>query len=124
MKNTWKELLEEEKEKEYFKKLEEFLDKEYVQYDKIIHQGSFNVTDTKLGKINFDDVYDGSSYDKENQKDGNDDGQSSDGSTTSKGLDGWSFNLISRDNITDFQIGSNYTIENEDVKDKNDSRGT
>ena len=94
-----------------------FLDKEYVQYDKIIHQGSFNVTDTKLGKINFDDVYDGSSYDKGNQKDGNDDGQSSDGSTTSKGLDGWSFNLISRDNITDFQIGSNYTIESEDVKD-------
>ena len=29
MKDTWKELLEEEKEKEYFKKLEEFLDKEY-----------------------------------------------------------------------------------------------
>lgn len=94
-----------------------FLDKEYVQYDKIIHQGDFNITDTKLGKINFDDVYDGSSYDKENQKDGNDDGESSDGSPTSKGFDGWSFNLISRDNITDFQIKSDYTINNTDVKD-------
>ena len=31
MKDTWKELLEEEKEKEYFKKLEEFLDKEYEE---------------------------------------------------------------------------------------------
>ena len=31
MTDTWKELLEEEKEKEYFKKLEEFLDKEYEE---------------------------------------------------------------------------------------------
>ena len=31
MTDTWKKLLEEEKEKEYFKKLEEFLDKEYEE---------------------------------------------------------------------------------------------
>ena len=31
MKDTWKELLKEEKEKDYFKKLEEFLDKEYKE---------------------------------------------------------------------------------------------
>ena len=46
MKDTWKELLEEEKEKEYFKKLEEFLDKEYETIDIYPERGNiYNALD-------------------------------------------------------------------------------
>ena len=95
-----------------------FLNKEYVTYDKIIQQGNFNVVDRKYGKINFDDVYDGSSFNKGKQKEGNDDGHTSDGSPTSRGYDGWSLNIISRDNILSFDSKKDFEIDSANIKDR------
>ena len=95
-----------------------FLNKEYLVYDKIIQQGNFKVTDRKYGKINYDDVYDGSSFNKDKQKEGNDDGQTSDGSPKSRGYDGWSLNIISRDNILSFESKSDFEINTTNIKEK------
>ena len=95
-----------------------FQGKEYVTYDKIIQQGNYNVVDRKLGKINFDDVYDGSSYQSKYQKEGNDDGHESDGSPTSRGYDGWSFNMISRDNIVSYKQKTSFEIDKSKINDR------
>ena len=95
-----------------------FLNKEYLIYDKIIQQGNFKVTDRKYGKVNFDDVYDGSSFNSKKQKEGNDDGHTSDGSPKSRGYDGWSLNIISRDNILSFENKKDFEINNTNIKEK------
>ena len=95
-----------------------FRNKEYVTYDKLIHQGNFNVIDKKYGKINYDDVYDGSSFNKDKQKEGNDDGYTSDGSPKSRGYDGWSFNVISRDSILSFDSNKEFEINSTNIKDR------
>lgn len=84
-----------------------FENKEYTVYDELIQEGNYKVIDTKYGKINYDDVYDGSSYNGKRHKGGNDDGHDADGSPTSRGFDGWSLNVITRDNIVSYE-----TIEN------------
>lgn len=93
-----------------------FNQKEYASYDKLILEGNFNIKTRKYGKINYDDVYDGTSW-NDKQKKGNDDGHSSDGSPTSRGLDGWSFNLISRDNILDYQSKPEFEIDRKNIKE-------
>lgn len=95
-----------------------FLDKEYVTYDRILHQGNFKSIDKKYGKVNYDDVYDGSSFNKDRQKEGNDDGQPSDGSPTSKGYDGWSFNLITRDSILTYEDKKEFEIASDEIQDR------
>ena len=95
-----------------------FRNKEYVTYDKLIHQGNFNVIDKKYGKINYDDVYDGSSFNSKKQKEGNDDGHTSDGSPKSRGYDGWSFNVISRDSILSFDSNKEFEINSTNIKDR------
>lgn len=80
-----------------------FKGKESTEYDDLIIQGNYTIEDRKLGKINYDDVYEGSSFDSKHHKAGNDDGGDPDGAPDSKGLDGWSFNLITRDNIVKYQ---------------------
>ena len=95
-----------------------FRNKEYVTYDKLIHQGNFNVIDKKYGKINYDDVYDGSSFNSKKQKEDNDDGETADGSPTSKGYDGWSFNIISRDSILSFDSNKEFEINSTNIKDR------
>ena len=94
-----------------------FNQKEYVVFDKIIQEGNYKVTTKKYGKINYDDVYDGSSYNKKNHKEGNDDGHDTDGDPTSRGYDGWSFNLITRDNIVDFEAKKDFVLNKEDIKE-------
>ena len=87
-----------------------FHDREYFNYDEIIQEGNYNIVKRKYGKVNYDDVQDGSSYNSKRQKDGNDDGQSADGSPTSRGLDGWSFNLITRDNIVEYESKNTFNF--------------
>lgn len=58
-----------------------FNEKEYTQYDRIIQEGTFDVIDKKYGKVNYDDVFDGTSFNSSKQKDGNDDGHGRDGLT-------------------------------------------
>ncbi len=95
-----------------------FNNKEYVNYDKIIQQGNFNVIDRKLGKVNYDDVYDGTSFNKDKQIEGNDDGYAPDGSPTERGLDGWSFNLITRDNIVSYEQKTSFEIDSTKINDR------
>jgi hypothetical protein len=95
-----------------------FNNKEYVNYDKIIQQGNFNLIDRKLGKVNYDDVYDGTSFNKDKQSKDNDDGHSPDGSPTERGLDGWSFNMISRDNIVSYKQKTSFEIESSNINDR------
>lgn len=80
-----------------------FNDKQYNSYDKIIQEGYFDIVERKYGKVNYDDVYDGSSYDKEHHSKHNDDAEAQDHSPTSRGLDGWSLSLITRDNIVEYK---------------------
>lgn len=95
-----------------------FQGKEYVNYDKIIQQGNYNIIDKKLGKINYDDVYNGSSYQSKYQKEGNDDGHDSDGSPTSRGYDGWSLNVITRDNIVSYKQKNSFEIDSTKINDR------
>lgn len=95
-----------------------FNDKEYVIYDEIIQQGNFKVNTTKLGKINYDDVYDGTSYNAKTQKSGNDDGHEEDNSPTSRGLDGWSLNVISRDSVVSYEKRNQFIIPSTNLKER------
>lgn len=95
-----------------------FQGKEYVNYDKIIQQGNYNIIDKKLGKINYDDVYNGSSYQSKYQRKGNDDGHDSDGSPTSRGYDGWSLNIITRDNIVSYKSKASFEINSTQINDR------
>lgn len=96
-----------------------FNGKEYTNYDNIICQGYFKAFNFKLGKINYDDVQAGSSFtDKMNKK--MDDGEDPDGSPTSRGLDGWSFNLITRDVIVDYftsNVSNSFNLGTQDLKE-------
>lgn len=97
-----------------------FNQKEYVKFDELIQEGNFKITSTQYGKINYNDVQDGTSYNpekpyKHHKK--NDDADPADGDPTSKGLDGWSLNLITRDSIVDFENKKNFTILGNEVKD-------
>ena len=94
-----------------------FKGREYPIFDRVIQEGNYKVVDRKLGKINYDDVYDGSAYNKKYHKDGNDDGHDADGSPTSRGYDGWSFNLITRDNIVSYDNKKEFTIDKTQIKD-------
>jgi hypothetical protein len=94
-----------------------FLNKEHTAFDEIIQQGTFTVRETKKGKINYNDVAEGSSFNSKTQKEGNDDGHGADGSPRSRGLDGWSLDIISRDNILDFEAKNDFTIPKESVKE-------
>lgn len=89
----------------------------YSEIDEIIHEGVFKISDRKIGKINYDDVHDGSSYIKSKQKKGNDDGHSPDGSPTSRGYDGWSLNIISRDNVVDYDQRNQIKIPKDDIEE-------
>src|SRR5699024_8183343 len=71
-----------------------FNNKEYFSYDEIIQQGNFKIEERKYGKITYNDVFDGSSYNSKYHDDGNDDGHEADGAPSSRGYDGWSLDII------------------------------
>lgn len=94
-----------------------FKDRKYTIYDEIIQQGNFKVTDVEYGKINYDDVYDGSSYDGSRQKGGNDDGHAPSKEAYTRGFDGFSFNAISRDSILEYEDKNTFTFGKTDIKE-------
>jgi hypothetical protein len=92
-----------------------FNGKEYTEYDELIHQGNFNVTQRNKSKIMYNDVLDGSSF-GEGQKEGNDDGKPADKQPRTRGYDGWSLTSINRDNILSFTPAKLFTITKAKVK--------
>lgn len=95
-----------------------FREKEYHTFDAIIHQGHFtlgngNELDQRVfSKVNTNDVFNGSSYNEEIHKkwkdDGNpfdypDDSGPVDGEVNTIGYDGWSIEIIFRDNLLYFK---------------------
>lgn len=93
-----------------------FNNREYTEYDEIIHQGNFDIIDRKKSKIIYNDVLDGSSYDG-GMKSGNDDGESADDQPRTRGFDGWSLTAINRDNITRFNGANSFNINEDKIKD-------
>lgn len=98
-----------------------FHQKEYTNFDQMICQGYFDRTRSLYSKVGYDDVMAGTSFNDKMHKQ-NDDADPADGSPTSKGLDGWSFNLITRDNIVDYFNMSNiytpFTLSGTDFKER------
>ena len=92
-----------------------FLNKRYLEIDTIVQQGNFDVIDRKYGKITYNDVYDGTSYNSKYQKGGNDDGDSEDNQPHTRGLDGWCLDVITRDNITEYKNKNSFTIVKDDI---------
>lgn len=95
-----------------------FKNTELNNFDEVIQEGNYIVDQRFYGKVTYNDVYDGTSYDGgDKHKDGNDDGHPADGEPDSRGLDGWSFDLISRDNIVNFKKSNEFTLSKEDIED-------
>lgn len=94
-----------------------FNNREYVTYDRLIQEGNYEIVERKYGKTGYDDVYDGSAYDGKYHKDGNHDGQPADGDPNGRGFDGWSFTLISRDNIVNFKASNSFNFSKTDLKE-------
>lgn len=84
-----------------------FNGREYVSYDSIIQQGNYTVEERKLGKINYGDIYDGTTYNS-----GRDRGRSG------KDEDGFSLDVITRDNILEFNADDSFQIPNTDIKER------
>lgn len=95
-----------------------FNDREYFVYDEIIQQGNFDVTERKYGKLYYNDVFDGSSYNSSRHKSGNDDGHDPDGLPRSRGFDGWSLDIISRDNIVSYKRKTDFSFTNDDIEER------
>ena len=94
-----------------------FNGKEYTNYDRLIQQGNYNIVDKKYGLLNYDDVYNGSSF-NDSQKYNNDDGNPADGSPNSLGYDGWSLNIITRDNIASYVLKNSFDFQSTDIKNR------
>lgn len=94
-----------------------FKEKKYFGYDEILQEGNFKVVDTKYGKVNFDDVHEGSAYDSDHFKSGSDDGSEPTQEAYTKGLDGFSINIISRDSIVEYENKKVLSIKKEDIDD-------
>lgn len=84
-----------------------FNDRKYVTYDELIHQGSFKIEDRKYGKITYNDVHEGTSWDPGVHK-----------SRSQTDEDGFSLDVISRDNILAFKKESVFNLKPEDLKEK------
>lgn len=95
-----------------------FNNHEYISYDKIIHQGNFNVTSRKMSKIRYNDILDGSSYNSKYHKSGNDDGHDADGNPNSRGYDGWSLACIVRDNMVNFSSARDFEVDSFNIKER------
>lgn len=84
-----------------------FNKKEYQYYDYLKQEGVFNIIKTNKSKIRYNDVLDGSSYNSDSHKRGNDDG---------RGLDGWCLSVIIRDNYTQFSRNTTFNLDTTDIE--------
>ncbi len=85
-----------------------FNKREYNSFDYIKQEGNFDIIDSKYSKTSYNDVYDGTSYDGDVHKSGNDDGGTS---------DGFSLTLILRDSILAYVIKTTFNILRSSVKE-------
>jgi len=98
-----------------------FNGREYTVYDGIRQEGVFETVRRNYGKFTFDDVFDGSTYDEKVSKEGsrNDDAAARDGSPVSPGMDGWSLDVISRDNILEFRkVANGFSVPEADIPER------
>jgi len=94
-----------------------FNGREYNNFDYIKQEGNFNVDKRNLSKTMYNDVLDGSSYDGDAHKGGNDDGHGADGQPSTRSYDGWSLTLIIRDNYLSYKIKTLFNIVKANVKE-------
>jgi len=79
-----------------------FNGREYAHFTDLLVEGHFHAVDKKHGKVNFNDVEEGTSYDPEHHSKDNDDAKPEDHNPRTKGLDGWCLSIISRDSILEY----------------------
>jgi len=87
-------------------------------FDEIIHQGTFTYDPLKIkySKTTFQDIYDGSSFNSEEHKDRNDDGQPANGNPNDYyAYDGWSLDTIFRDTPLEFEQENTFIIQNNKI---------
>ena len=94
-----------------------FNDKQYPIYDYLKQEGNFDIIKRDKSKFRYNDVLDGSSYDNDAHKDGNDDGHGADGTPHSRGMDGWCLGVIARDNYTQYKSKTTFNIPAADIED-------
>jgi len=82
-----------------------FNDKKYAGFSKIVHQGNFKNVNRIRSRTKINDVADGSSYDSGNHRDGHAD------------HDGFTIQIKTRDNITQFIPKNDFTISTTDIKE-------
>jgi len=95
-----------------------FRDNKIFNFDEIIQEGNFDKDKILYGKITQNDVSNGSSYDSDAHKDGNDDGSDGYGNEAQHGVkDGFSIDILSRDFITDYKtVNNGFTITKSQVE--------
>ena len=86
-----------------------FNNREYSNYDYIKQEGNFDIIKRNYSKTLYNDVLDGSSYNSDAHKDGNDDGRNK---------DGWCLTTINRDNYLRFKIKEDFEILDDDIKER------
>ena len=92
-----------------------FNNKEYTSFDYIKQEGNFNILKTNKSKTLYNDVMDGSSYNADVHKEGNDDGHSA--GDPDRGYDGWCLKIIFRDTFLGFVLKSLFNILKADIKE-------
>lgn len=90
---------------------------EFTNYDYIKQEGNFNITGVNTSKVRYNDVLDGSSYNSDAHKGGNDDGHKADKTPNSRGFDGWCLSIIARDNYTKYKSRNSFNITSSDIED-------
>lgn len=94
-----------------------FNGREYNSFDYIKQEGNFDIVKRNYSKTSYNDVFDGSSYNSDAHKGGNDDGHGEDGVPGSRGFDGLSLTLIIRDNYVAYRIKTLFNILKSNIKE-------
>jgi hypothetical protein len=82
-----------------------FNDRKYSVFNKIVQQGKFTKVKAIASRTKIRDVSDGSGYVSGKHKDGESDD------------DGFSIQIKTRDNVTNFEGGSQFTLDNTNIKE-------
>lgn len=85
-----------------------FNNKEFSSFDYIKQEGNFDIISRNYSKTSYNDVFDGTSYNRDAHKSGNDDGGTQ---------DGFSLTLILRDNILRYRIKTLFNLLRTNIKE-------